>query len=37
VIIHLLKSWAISHNIEYVLNQSILQPYPEDLIDLSDA
>lgn len=37
VIIHLLKSWAISHNIEYVLNQSILHPYPEDLIDLSDA
>lgn len=37
VIIHLLKSQAISHNIEYVLNQSILQPYPEDLIELSDS
>lgn len=37
VIIHMLKSWAIAHNIEYVLKQSILEPYPEELIDLSDA
>lgn len=37
VITHMLKTWAISHNIEYVLKQSILEPYPEELIDLSDS
>ena len=37
VIIHMLKSWAIAHNIEYVLNQTFLQPYPEELFDLSDS
>jgi uncharacterized protein YbgA (DUF1722 family) len=37
VIIHMLKWWAIAYNIEYILNQSILSPYPEELIELSDS
>jgi uncharacterized protein YbgA (DUF1722 family) len=37
VIIHMLKNWAIAYNNEYILNQSILYPYPEDLIELSDS
>jgi uncharacterized protein YbgA (DUF1722 family) len=37
VIIHMLKWWAIAYNIEYIIHQSILSPYPEELIELSDS
>lgn len=37
VITHMLKTWVIAHNIEYVLQQSVLFPYPEELIELSDS
>ena len=37
VVIHMLKWWAIAHKIDYILQQSIFFPYPEDLIELSDS
>ena len=37
VIIHMLKWWAIAYKMDYILQQSILNPYPEALIDLSDS
>ena len=37
VLIHLLKSYAIQFNEEYILQQTILSPYPEGLIDLRDS
>lgn len=33
----LLKSYAIRFNIEYLLNQTFLMPYPEELIDICDS
>lgn len=37
VIIHMLKWWAIAYKMDYILQQSILNPYPEALIELSDS
>lgn len=37
VLINLLKSYAIRFNNEYLLSQSFLEPYPEDLMDLTDS
>jgi uncharacterized protein YbgA (DUF1722 family) len=37
VIIHMLKWWAIAYKMDYILQQSILNPYPNDLIELSDS
>lgn len=33
----LIKSWALKHKNEYLLNQSYLQPFPENLIDVRDS
>lgn len=35
--INLLKSYAIKYEQSYLLEQSIWEPYPEDLMDLSDS
>ncbi|WP_300261648.1 DUF523 and DUF1722 domain-containing protein [Clostridium sp.] len=37
VITSLLKSYAIRFNNKYLLSQSILEPYPEALLDISDS
>ena len=33
----LLKSWAIRFNIEYLLNQTFLEPFPSKLVEISDS
>ena len=35
--LRLLKSWAIRFRTEYLLNQTLFDPYPVDLIEWSDA
>jgi uncharacterized protein YbgA (DUF1722 family)/uncharacterized protein YbbK (DUF523 family) len=37
VLIHMLKGYALEYNQPYILQQTILSPYPEGLIDLSDS
>ncbi|SHK78859.1 Uncharacterized conserved protein YbgA, DUF1722 family [Clostridium cavendishii DSM 21758] len=37
VIINLLKSYAIRFNNDYLLSQTLLEPYPEELIDICDS
>ncbi|MCM0649191.1 DUF523 and DUF1722 domain-containing protein [Clostridium swellfunianum] len=37
VLIHMLKGYAIEYNQPYILQQTILSPYPEELVDLSDS
>ncbi|MGL5245797.1 MAG: YbgA family protein, partial [Sarcina sp.] len=37
VIINLLKNYAIRFNNEYLLSQTLLEPYPEALLDLNDS
>lgn len=37
VIINLLKGYAYRFNNEYLLNQTLLSPYPEELMDFSDS
>ncbi|MCM8711589.1 DUF523 and DUF1722 domain-containing protein [Clostridium sp. SYSU_GA19001] len=37
VLIHLLKGYAIEYNEEYILQQTILSPYPDELVDISDS
>ncbi len=36
-IVLLLRSWAMRDEREYILKQSILYPFPDDLIDLSQS
>lgn len=36
-IINILKVWALRDKKEYILKQSILNPYPKELIELSDS
>lgn len=36
-IIKMLHAWALAHENHYLLAQTILSPYPADLIDLSDT
>lgn len=36
-LVSLLKVWAIRTNNEYLLSQSFLNPYPEELFELSDS
>ncbi len=35
--ISLVKTYVIKHGIDYLLNQSFLEPYPEDLVVISDS
>jgi len=35
--IELIRNWALRFNTEYILNQIILQPYPKELLLLSDS
>lgn len=37
VLIHMLKGYALEYNEPYILQQTILSPYPENLVDLSDS
>lgn len=37
VMVNLLKSYAVRFNHKYLLSQTILEPYPEELIDLCDS
>ncbi|MGL4850462.1 MAG: YbgA family protein [Clostridium sp.] len=37
ILINTLKGYAIRFNDTYILNQSLLSPYPEQLIDFSDS
>jgi uncharacterized protein YbgA (DUF1722 family)/uncharacterized protein YbbK (DUF523 family) len=37
VLIHLLKGYALEYNEPYILQQTILSPYPDGLVDLSDS
>lgn len=36
-IISILKTWALRDKQEYILKQSILNPYPKELLELSDS
>lgn len=36
-VISILKTWALRDKKEYILKQSILNPYPKELIELSDS
>jgi uncharacterized protein YbgA (DUF1722 family) len=33
----MLKGYALEYDEAYILQQTILSPYPEELIDLSDS
>jgi len=35
--IHLIRGWAVRFNLEYLLKQYILQPYPLELLEVSDS
>ncbi len=37
VLIRLLQSWAIRFDVEYLINQSFLSPYPLDLLEITDS
>jgi uncharacterized protein YbgA (DUF1722 family)/uncharacterized protein YbbK (DUF523 family) len=37
VLIHMLKGYAIEYDEPYILQQTILSPYPDELVDLSDS
>lgn len=36
-IIHLLKSWAIRFENKYLLDQYLMEPYPQDLVEITDS
>lgn len=36
-VIFILKTWALRDKKEYILNQTILNPYPKKLVELSDS
>jgi len=33
----MLKTWALRDKKEYIIKQTILNPYPKELIELSDS
>ena len=35
--LHLLKSWAIRHKNDYLLDQSFIAPYPRELAEITDS
>ena len=35
--IHLLEAWALRHGNQYLLDQSLLRPFPAELADISDS
>lgn len=35
--VHLLRSWIIEYDVDYLKEQSFINPFPEDLIDLTDS
>lgn len=35
--VHLLRSWIIEYNVDYLKDQSFINPFPEELIDLTDS
>lgn len=37
VLFRLIESWAIKYDVKYLLEQTILQPYPLDLIEITDS
>ena len=37
VIIKILESWAIKYKKEYILKQTIINPYPKKLIEITDS
>jgi len=37
VLVKLLHSWALRFNNEYLLNQSFLEPYPLELVEITDS
>ncbi len=36
-IIHLLKSWAIRFENQYLLDQYLMEPYPQELVEITDS
>ncbi len=36
-LIMIIKTWALKEKLDYLLQQSILQPYPKELLELSDS
>lgn len=37
VLVHMLKGYAIEYTEEYILQQTILSPYPDGLVDITDS
>lgn len=35
--IHLLRSWIIEYDVDYLKDQTFINPFPEELIDLTDS
>ncbi len=35
--VHLLRSWIVEYDIDYLKDQSFINPFPEELIDLTDS
>ena len=36
-LIHLLKSWAIRFENHYLLDQYLMEPYPHELVEITDS
>jgi uncharacterized protein YbgA (DUF1722 family) len=36
-ILHVLQAWAIQYQNAYLLNQSFMNPYPRQLVDMADS
>ncbi len=36
-VVYMLKTWALRDGVEYVLDQSLLEPYPSELVELSQS
>jgi uncharacterized protein YbgA (DUF1722 family) len=37
VVVSLLRSWALRFKTSYLLGQSILEPYPRELVEITDS
>ena len=36
-VLHVLRAWAIKHNNAYLLTQTFMEPYPHELVEMTDS
>ena len=36
-VLHVLRAWAIKHNNAYLLTQTFMEPYPHELVEITDS